>query len=112
MHISNTTIYNYISYIANVMTNVCNEILNINFLVDMQDSLMYDTSKQNIYSLLNSSLTTEQYLDVINWKRHVKSSDRFRCNNHNVAIERQRGILSREHRICKLCNNLGRSWKD
>ena len=66
-----------------------------------------NTSKLHTYSLFKWSLTTEKYLDVINWKRHVKAFARFRCNNHNLAIERQRGILSKENRICKFCNNLG-----
>ena len=30
---------------------------------------------------------------------------RFRCSNHNLAIERQRGILSRENRIRKFCKS-------
>ena len=59
----------------------------------------------NIF-ILGVPITT--YLDVINWKRHVKALARFRCSNHNLAIERQRGILSKENRICKFCQNLGR----
>ena len=66
-----------------------------------------NTSKLHTYSLFKLSLNTEKYLDVINWKRHVKALARFRCSNHNLAIERQRGILSKENRICKFCNNLG-----
>ena len=48
------------------------------------------------------------YKCVEYWKRHVKALARFRCSNHNLAIERQRGILSKENRICKFCQNLGR----
>ena len=55
-----------------------------------------NTSKLHTYSLFKLSLTTEKYLDVINWKRHVKALARFRCSNHNLAIERQRGILSKD----------------
>ena len=67
------------------------------------------TPKNYIHnSLFKLSLTTEKYLDVINWKGHVKALARFRCSNHNLAIERQRGILSKENRICKFCKNLGR----
>ena len=54
-----------------------------------------NTSKLHTYYLFKLSLTTEKYLDVINWKRHVKALARFRCSNHNLAMERQRGILSK-----------------
>ena len=46
-----------------------------------------NTSKLHTYSLFKLSLTTEKYIDVINWKRHVKALARFRCSNHNLAIE-------------------------
>ena len=76
-------------------------------ITDIAQQGMYaeigNTSKLHTYSLFKLSLTTEKDLDVINWKRHVKALPRFRCSNHNIAIERQRGILSREIRICKFC---------
>ena len=30
----------------------------------------------------------------------------FRCSNHHLAIETQRGKTVREHRLCKFCLNL------
>ena len=63
-------------------------------------------SKLNTYCQFKYSLESEKYIDTIKWKRHISALARFRCSNHHLAIETQRGKTVREHRLCKFCLNL------
>ena len=63
-------------------------------------------SKLNTYCQFKYSLESEKYIDTIKWKRHISALAIFRCSNHHLAIETQRGKTVREHRFCKFCLNL------
>ena len=63
-------------------------------------------SKLSTYSQFKLSLESEIYLDVILWQRHAKALARFRCSNHRLGIEYQRGQVERNSRFCKFCLNL------
>ena len=60
------------------------------------------------YCQFKYTLSVESYLDVISWKRHKIALARFRCGNHQLSIERNRGILDRNQRLCPYCiqNNI------
>ena len=63
-------------------------------------------SKISTYCQFKYSLESEIYLDVILWKRHATALARFRCSNHRLGIECQRGKIARNNRLCKFCLNL------
>ena len=46
---------------------------------------------------------------TLKWRsgpQYISALARFRCSNHNLAIETQRGKTVREHRFGKLCMDL------
>ena len=47
----------------------------------------------------------ELYLSLIKFRRHRRALTRLRCSNHLLAIEKFRGRLPRQERLCKYCIN-------
>ena len=74
----------------------------------MSDILKYQLC-QNFYHIVNLNIRYPlNHIDVISWKRHTIALARFRCGNHQLSIERHRGILDRNQRLCPYCiqNNI------
>ena len=62
-----------------------------------------ENRKLDTYILYKSELSFETYLSIDIMPKHRISLSRFRCVNHNLAIEKMRSTHSREDRICKFC---------
>ena len=62
-----------------------------------------ENRKLDTYILYKSELFFETYLSIDIMPKHRISLSRFRCVNHNLAIEKMRSTHSREDRICKFC---------
>ena len=69
-----------------------------------------NTSKLSAYSQFKSLLEPEKYINSIPYVRHRIALTRLRCSCHRLAVERLRGTLERENRLCSYClnNNVNR----
>ena len=65
-----------------------------------------ENRKLDTYILYKSELSFETYLSIDIMPKHRISLSRFRCVNHNLAIEKMRSTHSREDRICKFCTHI------
>ena len=67
-----------------------------------------ENRKLDTYILYKSELSFETYLSIDIMPKHRISLSRFRCMNHNLAIEMMRPTHSKEDSICKFgYTNLG-----
>ena len=59
-----------------------------------------------MYSMYTSSLSIENYFSVDMYQKHTckVALTRFRCANHNLAINKLRPTHDRVDRICKYCH--------
>ena len=64
---------------------------------------MTENRKLDMYIFYKSELFFETYLSIDIMTKHRILLSRFRCVNHNPAIEKMRSTHSREDIICKFC---------
>ena len=66
--------------------------------------LLKKNKKLKFYSSIKKSLTFEKYLDIVRFYKDRILFTKFRCSDHNLAIEKGRySNVERKNRICKLC---------
>ena len=66
-----------------------------------------NSRKLELYSTYKSQLSFEVYLTVDMYYKHKIAYCRFRCVNHNLAIEKLRPTHDRADRICQYCHDNG-----
>ena len=88
---------------------------NINIFLSEFKQRLHDISRQKWTSDITSSpkletycqfktlLEPEKYLTNIAIDKHRKALARLRCSSHKLAVERLRGIIPRNERICRYC---------
>ena len=55
-------------------------------------------------SMYKNVLSFENYFSVDRYQKHKVALTRFRCANHNLAINKLRPTRDRVDRICKYCH--------
>ena len=64
-----------------------------------------NSSKLAIYSQFKCYLIPESYLEIMNIRKYLIAFSKFRCSNHQLAIEQGRhSEILMAGRICVLCN--------
>ena len=75
-----------------------------NFKSNWEDSIK-NSSNLAIYSQFKFYLIPESYLEIITIRNYLIAFSKFRCSNHQLAIEQGRhSEILMTDRLCVLCN--------
>lgn len=67
------------------------------------NAMLTGTSKLSSYCTYKSLLEPELYLSSVRVAKHRTALTKLRCSTHHLAVEKLRGLVVRENRLCKYC---------
>ena len=121
--VGKTTWASYIKYVLHVCSYGFRDVWlsqgvgNENVFLSILTSRLCDTAKQNWHS--NTANTTYQtckytfgqelYLGIAEWRRHRVSLARLRTGSNQLAVNRLKGRVPRQDRLCKYCIQLNKN---
>jgi hypothetical protein len=76
-------------------------------ICDISKQTWFEDIARNIaYSTYKATLEPELYLSKVEWRRHRVALSRLRTGSNQLAVNRLKGRVPKNERLCKYCNNI------